>query len=304
MRAALIVLALTSGVAQAQDQSAVQPVPATAFDSESGPGFLLPGFQLQADVEGSKTARLTLSRVTDNQSTVGETGFSLTLSGTFDKDEERGTLITERGLTNGFGAEASVTTIILGGVEAPRPGDAPTFLDPDIVLLTATAGVGYENFKYRLPDTFAQSERDELSYSIAGSAAIIPNSGSVLLGAGFEYRRYFEAPKQRILCPAAQPVGPLECVQAVFGPPEENVDAAVFGVVRALAPLGAAVPVAAELRLAYDIEDDVFGVEAPIYVFLDANRRFRGGIQLGWDSRDEEVRAGLFVGVPLDFLKL
>lgn len=290
--------------ASAQVKEPSPPTATNAFDAESGPGFLLPGLQATADVDGGKTVKLTFASTSDNRDTVGETGFSFTLSGTFDKEAGRGALITQRGLTSGFNAEFSLSGIIAAGVEPPRPGEPEAFLTPDLFLWTVTAGVGYENFEYRLPTSFATEEQDELSYSVSGSIAVVPNSGAVLLGAGLEHRRYFEAPAKRILCPPAPPGGPVECTQAVFSPPQEKRDTSLFGVLRALAPFGAAVPAAAELRVAFDIEDGTVGVEVPVYFFLDAKKQYRGGVQVGWDSEEEDVRVGLFVGLALDFLKL
>ncbi|HYJ31031.1 MAG TPA: hypothetical protein VEW25_11910, partial [Allosphingosinicella sp.] len=57
---------------------------------------------------------------------------------------------------------------------------------------------------------------------------------------------------------------------------------------------------ALELRGTYDINNDVVGIEAPIYLFQAGDGNLRGGIRFGWDSEEDDVRAAVFIGVPFD----
>jgi hypothetical protein len=286
----------------------------TAFDSNAGPGFLLPGLQVTANVDGAKTAQLTLSALRDTDHRIGQTQLGVTFSAPFDnEDTHRGVLLTQRGLPSGFAAEGSFSRVISFDPHVsrndgpPRRADTgPRFLDRSIVVLNGTVGIGVDQFKYRDPATFGELDQWRTSVSFSGSLGLLPAGSATFFGAGFEFRRRFEAPDKRILCPTPAPPAPLECRQAVFGPPEREEDATAFGVVRTLDFFGVArngVPFALELRAAYDFDDNEFAVEAPLYFFLDDKSRYRGGFSVSWSNRDH-WGIGFFVGVPLDFLNL
>lgn len=276
---------------------------ATAFDSTGGPGFLIPGLQLNADVEGSKTAQLVFTHVSDLPACrrVGQLEFGLTLNAPVDTDTGRGELISTSGrVPGGFGAEATLTVSFSPRLNIENMPDG--FLETRYTILQGTFGFDVNDFKWRDPATFTLSEPRRTSYHASGSIGRMPN-GSTFYAVGFRYERGFEAPKNRIFCQAAAPA-PFECIQGAFGPPERNVDTSVFGLLRRLNPFGASLPMAMELRLAYDVEDDVFSVQAPLYFFLDSKRRYRGGIIAGWDSHNEDFRVGVFVGVPFDLFRI
>lgn len=284
----------------------------TAFDDSSGPGFLLPGMQVTAGVDGGKTAQLTFSALTDLEHNLGQTQLSVALSAPFDKDTRRGVFLTQRGIPTGFAAEGSVTRLVSVGDQETRtpPLLANTgagFLDRSLIVVTGTVGVGVERFKYRSPTTFAESEQWETAVSFSLSGGYMPANSASFFAGGVEFRRRFKAPDPRVICPPASTTAPFECTQAVFGPPAREEDAAIFAVARTLDLFGIVgpavrLPFALELRAAYDFDDNSVGLEAPVYVFLDSDRKYRGGFSIGWDSDENDVRFGFFIGVALDFL--
>jgi len=294
---------------------------ATAFDTSAGPGFLLPGIQLNADVQGGKTVQLTLDHRSDLTSdNRGEIQLGATFTAPFDKDENRGDLFTRGRVPSGFAAEGSFTVSLgLGSSDERQSGnegrhdvnsggsgsttDQPgQWLPTRYLILHGTVGINVDNFKFRDATTFDPDHRWRTG--VSGSAAIgyMPN-GRTFFAIGASYGRTYEAPAKRILCQAAAPT-PFECVQDVFAPPTRSNAASIYGLVRHVRPFGPRVPIAAELRVTYDISNRLVTVETPLYVFLDSDHHYRGGVRVAWDSDHRGVGVGVFIGVPFNLFGL
>ena len=52
----------------------------------------------------------------------------------------------------------------------------------------------------------------------------------------------------------------------------------------------------------YRLEDDSFSLELPVYLTPDKNGNLNGGIKFGYNTKDDDVAVGLFVGVPFSTL--
>jgi len=53
--------------------------------------------------------------------------------------------------------------------------------------------------------------------------------------------------------------------------------------------------------LRFEAEDDVFAVDAPVFLWHDANRSLSGGIRAGWRDDTKDFEIGLFVTTPFEF---
>jgi hypothetical protein len=53
------------------------------------------------------------------------------------------------------------------------------------------------------------------------------------------------------------------------------------------------------LKGTYDFEDDIYGVELPVYLTKQEGK-FNGGFKLGWRDDTDDVTLAVFVGIPLD----
>jgi hypothetical protein len=89
-----------------------------------------------------------------------------------------------------------------------------------------------------------------------------------------------------------------ECFSGAFANPNKDKDATIFGVARRQVDLplgaGAALPIGVEIKVAYDAEDKVFGVSAPLYLLSNADSALRGGVRVDWQE-DKDVKLGVFV---------
>ena len=48
--------------------------------------------------------------------------------------------------------------------------------------------------------------------------------------------------------------------------------------------------------MTYDLKDDEFAVDLPFYLVPDKDGNLTGGIRLGYNTADDEVGIGVFVG--------
>jgi hypothetical protein len=293
--------------AQADQEAPASEAPAsnmvtTSPDNDPRGGFLNSGFQLRADTDAT-SAQVTLATDFDTPGVFGNTEIGITFNAPINKKSKEGPLLTDRGLPGGFAGELAITSF-LGTARPPPEPIQRGFLSQHRFLISVAAGLGVEDFEFLDPQSFSEDEVRKTSYYASAVLGILPRDSATFFSIGGEYRRSYKAPDQRILCPPSVAGSPIECTQAIFGPPARNIDENLFGSLRTLnlfGLTGARSPFVLEVKAAYDLKDDVVGLEIPIYALLDAKGQFRGGVRFGWDSDKDDVRVGLFVGVPFSF---
>jgi len=59
---------------------------------------------------------------------------------------------------------------------------------------------------------------------------------------------------------------------------------------------------AVNAKLIHDFKSDVWGVDVPVYLFPNKDGLLSGGLRFAWTDTDK-FSAGIFVGVPFDFVK-
>ena len=158
--------------------------------------------------------------------------------------------------------------------------------------------VGYEQFDVISVDNFEESSQDEVPYSVSAFLGVSPNNKALYLGAGFNYSVQFDDAQSQTICPAGQAETSTICQTGSFADPVRDRNASLFGLARYqtnLSLFNTDLPVGAEVRFAYDFEDNTFGITAPIYLFTNSDNRLTGGIQVSWDDDDSNVDLGVFV---------
>jgi hypothetical protein len=186
-----------------------------------------------------------------------------------------------------------------------------------VSILNISAELGYNEYEFFSASDFSEGKEDKLSYAVSVSYGINPSRSSPFFGAGYEYKREFEAPDKKTICPASNnPGSPVECKSAVFGEPEKKVSHNVFALARYAdffksnrTDSRTRLPIAAEVRLGYDLHDKILGASVPVYFLLDDKGGFRGGVRFDWangtkDSSADEFKFGVFVVKSFDFFGL
>lgn len=172
--------------------------------------------------------------------------------------------------------------------------------DLSIFLYGASGSVGFNNFDFVDPTTFAERESDKTDYALSAFFGVRPNAKSEFYAAGLQYKVEHKDAKETVACSDLTNV-PASCQRAEFSGPVKNKDASIFGLVRKnFGTEFFGLPLAAELKLAYDFEDDAAGVSIPIYYVPelkngDLTGGLNGGVRVSWqDDEDDDITVGLF----------
>ena len=161
--------------------------------------------------------------------------------------------------------------------------------------LGGEARIGYEEFSFFDADSLAEEKDEKAPTSFKVFGGINPRGSLVLLSLGWEHQRGYKAAKTETVCPPSEEpdAGFLTCKTGALGPPLDDDKDLVFLETRAL--LGKK-PIGVTLRATYDLEDDVLGLELPIFLARDDEGNLRGGVRLGWRDDTEDLSVGVFVG--------
>lgn len=174
-------------------------------------------------------------------------------------------------------------------------------------VLSVSGAIGTETFEYFDPATLASTSKRKTALSLGAWLGVLPQLKSpfFLIG-GFEAKRSYTADKDATFCPAPSGPAPVKCTTGAFAPPAEEIDYKLSAKVRFTTNLGRdgdKLPLGAELSASYDLHDDTWGVELPVYVFIDKDNGLTGGLRGAYDSKNDKLELSIFIGKTFDFLK-
>jgi len=159
------------------------------------------------------------------------------------------------------------------------------------------AKFGQDDFSY-LEDVTLQSFNDTKSvYSLGAKYLRVKKDPeqSQFMSIGLDYEHAFEQAQAMTKC---RPDDSEDCATGIFGPPAARdrfiANAKYHSTFTECA--GSGCVLGYEINIHYDINDNVFGVDAPIYLFQNSDQNLTGGFRTGWRSDTEEVELGFFVG--------
>jgi len=160
----------------------------------------------------------------------------------------------------------------------------------------ASATIGQEDFNFTELATFEAMKVTETTYafSVFGRLERTNKRGGTSLTAAIELQHAFKENEKSTEC--RDPDDMATCMEAIFGPPLAQDDfiaklsyATEFG-----NPVFGDQPIAVIVNTSYDIDNDVFGIDAPIFLYRD-DKNLGAGIRAGWRSDTEDFQVGFFV---------
>lgn len=171
-----------------------------------------------------------------------------------------------------------------------------SFLDKGFLQGFSIKGaVAYKKFDYF--DATAEKQKDtELSRSL--TAAYVATKGGFRVAFGLTLQQDFkDSSVVGQKCVELEDAEGLESCQSLpVGAPKDDDELIVRLELRQLWTNWAVSP-----TLAFNLENDVTGIDVPIYFLRDDKKRFTGGARVGWRSDDDELVASVFVTKPLSF---
>jgi hypothetical protein len=186
----------------------------------------------------------------------------------------------------------------------------------DIYILNVAASFGYKKFDYFNLGDFAEQNAQRYPVSISVSWGLNSGKDQPFFGVGYQHKRDYKEADKRVVCPVLAPgASQLECKNAVFDLPKRNVDHTLFALVRTGNMFGRITTKAGnwapmfELKVGYDFEDKAWGVSAPLYLFLDKDKTFKGGVRVAWQQAgkgetEDKFKAAFFIVKSFDYFGL
>jgi hypothetical protein len=151
--------------------------------------------------------------------------------------------------------------------------------------------VGHQKFDYLETSTLAEQSQRKAVWSVSGFVTHATRKGRLLVSAGFEHQDAYEAADQKTLCPAGPT--PVVCAIGAYGAPVHKRSDVVSLEGRAI--FGPGLGLVAKLN--HDFNDDVWGVEVPVYFVRSPSKdALTGGLKFGWRSDDHDLVVSLFFG--------
>lgn len=176
--------------------------------------------------------------------------------------------------------------------EATASIDQAFFQDARLWGISVGANIGYRSFDF-FSDQAVASDAERFSRSASATFYVINGSSRWAVGLSGE-RSYRDARTKARSCSAVADSEGLEtCRELPLGEPLVTDDVVARVEWRRLTERIGISPV-----LSWRIEEEVVGIDVPIYLARDAAGLLTSGIRLGWRSDRDEPQLGIFVAKP------
>ena len=167
------------------------------------------------------------------------------------------------------------------------------------------ATVGINDFEWRSPTTLALQTERHTDWSVAAHYAHYFVSTKTAVTASVSYQRAFQAADEQLLCPP-NPANPAtDCKTARGAAPSRNENLLLsLGLRHQFMLNGNLLPLAVAPIVTYDVVDNVFGVDVPVYFMPNGDGRLTGGVRFGYRSdHDNHFSVGVFMAAAFSILQ-
>ncbi|WEF34014.1 hypothetical protein [Pseudoduganella chitinolytica] len=164
-------------------------------------------------------------------------------------------------------------------------------------LLGVSGALEFQNIKFYTPDTLTEKKENHRPWSLAVTGGWNPERiEKLFLLFRAEHKRSYEADDEVTRCPVGGTDPTVICVTGSFAPPKLTKNNVISFESRYLFK-----KIAIAAIVSRNLGKDVTTVDLPVYLIGNDKVPLNGGVRLGWDSKDKDLKAGVFVGVPFAF---
>ena len=120
--------------------------------------------------------------------------------------------------------------------------------------------------------------------------------------AGVRYEKTFDQSAEQNICQSFDSDGStLSCSNKRIGAPEESEQTIVFlDYGRRFLTEDNKEKGGIRVKISRDLDNDISGIEVPIWFVRDQNDALMGGVQLDWNDKTDDVGISIFVATPFD----
>lgn len=165
------------------------------------------------------------------------------------------------------------------------------------------ATVGINDFEWVDATTLLPQKKRHTDWAVAAHIAhYLP--GTAITGS-VAYQRAYKAAEEGTICPPTS-TDPADCVQARGAAPTRDKNLLISAGLRHrfVGGDGNLLNLAVAPEITYDVVDDIWGIDVPVYVVADKEGGLTGGIRFGYRSdRENKFSVGLFVGTTFGFFQ-
>jgi hypothetical protein len=161
------------------------------------------------------------------------------------------------------------------------------------------ASVGQDDYSYLDRTAFGTPEVNRTSWEVGAYAGATNWDSTFSARLRAVYGRTWDLPADGEACEPAGDPPEEQCLTGPDGPPEKIDTGLISFETRHLFKLDSKRSIAFAPQVTYRIEDDVVGVEVPVYLSPGKDSKLTGGLKFAWTSKESEFGVGVFVGIPL-----
>ena len=172
-----------------------------------------------------------------------------------------------------------------------------------------SALLGYENYDFLDRINFRVSDSGRFAYDGSIYGGVIGKKGNWSLRGTASYARGYQSPDNAELCRMVAASSDQECISGPDGTPIKKENAYLSGELRLLFPLGKdktegdgtikkAPRFAIAPEVTYDVDQNEWAVDVPVYLHRDKKGILDGGVRFGYRSDMKDFAVGVFIGVP------
>lgn len=159
-------------------------------------------------------------------------------------------------------------------------------------LFGTSLKLGTQEFKYVDVSTSADQKETRTGGSGAFGVGFMPSRSIYFVSLTIRHESAYKGADTFDVCTPLAGSSATKCREAALKPPTRKIkNIATVEARRFIGDYAALSP-----RIAYEQKDSVFSIEVPLY-FRQPDGPFNGGITLGWDDAQQDLRATLFVGL-------
>lgn len=162
------------------------------------------------------------------------------------------------------------------------------------------ASLGEQTFDSLDRDAFETNTLNRTSWEVGAYYGFVGPGLDWSLRARALYGVGYTAPEEAEVCRMPDMSTDLECLSGPDGLPIRNETGLAQVELRKFFDINDDTTIGVAPQVTYDIDEDEFDIDVPIYLATDDKGNLSGGLRLGYSTRDDDFVVGLFVGVPFN----